>query len=166
MDKEVRKALIERYIEAETSPMEEKTLRDWYAQHRADEDEWAEAILLGLDNVEAEFDQILEAGEKKRRRRFFRQASLYGCALAASVALLIWLVPSHQSSKKALTPIQIAEGIQQMMQLDIGGIESIEATPKGSYAVLTARLKDGNTCSFILTYNKEGSTSLLANSNR
>lgn len=166
MDKEARKALIERYLEAETSPKEEKTLREWYANHPVDEDEWAEAMLLNLDNIEAEFDQILAAGERNRRRRILRRASLFGCALAASVALLFWLVPTRQTSGKTLTPTQIAEGIQQMMQLDIGGIESIEAVPKGSYAVLTARLSDGSTCSYILTYNDEGATSLLADSNR
>ena len=62
-----------------------------------------------------------------------------------------------------MTPLQIAEGIQQLMLLDIGEVDSIEAIPKDSYAILTAHLKDGSTCSFILKCNEvEGTTTLLA----
>ena len=50
-----------------------------------------------------------------------------------------------------------------MMLLDIGDIESIVATPAGSYAILTAHLKDGNTCAYILQCDgKDGNTTLLA----
>ena len=50
-----------------------------------------------------------------------------------------------------------------MMLLDIGDIDSIVATPGDNCAILTAHLKDGNTCSYILTCNEdEGTTSLLA----
>jgi hypothetical protein len=85
---------------------------------------------------------------------------------AAVVALVLWLVPTHKAPENPLTPIQIAEGIQQMMLLEIGDIDSIVATPKDSYAILTARLKDGSTCSYILKCNDaEGTTTLLAYTN-
>ena len=72
----------------------------------------------------------------------------------------------HHTAGNQLTPIQIAEGIEQMMLLDIGDIDSIVATPEGSHAVLTARLKDGSTCSFILRFDKQdGTTTLLAYNN-
>ena len=113
-----------------------------------------------LDGAEAEFDRILAAGERKRR---IVRLAVLGTAAAAAIALLLWLVPTRQAPESPLTPIQIAEGIQQMMLLDIGDIESIVATPTGSSAILTAHLKDGNTCSYILTCNEdEGTTSLLA----
>ena len=64
------------------------------------------------------------------------------------------------------TPIQIAEGIQQMMLLDIGDIDSIVATPYESYAILTAQLKDGSTCAYILKFNDDlGTPMLLAYNN-
>lgn len=120
-----------------------------------------------LDDAEAEFDRILEAGESRRRRRTVRWSALLGTAIAASVALLLWLVPPRQAAESPLTPIQIAEGIQQMMLLDIGDIESIVVTPNPSFAILTARLKDGNTCSYILRCNDgEGTTTLLAYTNQ
>ena len=119
-----------------------------------------------LDDGEAEFDRILAEGESRRRQKIIRWSAVLGAACAAAVALLLWLVPTRQAPEEPLTPIQIAEGIQQMMLLDIGDIDSIVATPKGSYAILTARLKDGSTCSYILKCNDaEGTTTLLAYTN-
>lgn len=119
-----------------------------------------------LDGGEAEFDRILAEGESKRHRKIIRWSAVLGAASAAVVALVLWLVPTHKAPENPLTPIQIAEGIQQMMLLEIGDIDSIVATPKDSYAILTARLKDGSTCSYILKCNDaEGTTTLLAYTN-
>ena len=119
-----------------------------------------------LDDGEAEFDRILAEGGSKRRRKVIRWSAVLGAACAAAVALLLWLVPTRQAQEEPMTPLQIAEGIQQMMLLDIGDIDSIVATPKDSYAILTARLKDGSTCSYILKCNDaEGTTTLLAYTN-
>lgn len=119
-----------------------------------------------LDGGEAEFDRILAEGESKRRRKMIRWSAVLGVACAAVVALVLWLVPMRKAPENPLTPIQIAEGIQQMMLLEIGDIDSIVATPKDSYAILTARLKDGSTCSYILKCNDaEGTTTLLAYTN-
>ena len=116
-----------------------------------------------LGDGEAEFDRILAERERKLHRRIIRWTAGLGAACAAAVALLFWLIPTRQAAENPLTPIQIAEGIQQLMLLDIGDIESIVATPKDSYAILTVRLKDGSTCSFILKCNEvEGTTTLLA----
>ena len=119
-----------------------------------------------LDDGEAEFDRILAEGESRRRQKIIRWSAVLGAACAAAVALLLWLVPTRQAPESPMTPVQIAEGIQQMMLLDIGDIDSIVATPKDSYAILTARLKDGSTCSYILKCNDaEGTTTLLAYTN-
>ena len=116
-----------------------------------------------LDEGEAEFDRILAEGESKRRQKIIRWSEVIGAACAAAVALLLWLVPTRQAPENPMTPLQIAEGIQQLMLLDIGEVDSIEAIPKDSYAILTAHLKDGSTCSFILKCNEvEGTTTLLA----
>ena len=120
-----------------------------------------------LDGSEADFDRVLAVGEKKRRRRNMRRAAGLASVCAAAVALVLWLIPSRQVSDNTLTPIQIAAGIQQMMLLDIGEIQSIEATPEGSYAILTAHLKDGTSCSYIMKCDEvEGTTTLLANNNQ
>ena len=116
-----------------------------------------------LGDGEAEFDRILAEREWNRHRRIIRWTAGLGAACAAAVALLLRIIPTHQAAETPLTPIQIAEGIQQMMLLDIGDIDSIVAKPEGSHAILTVHLKDGSTCSFILTCNDaEGTTTLLA----
>ena len=116
-----------------------------------------------LDDGEAEFNRILAESEDKRRQKIIRWSAVLGAACAAAVALLLWLVSTRQAPENPMTPLQIAEGIQQMMLLDIGDIDSIVATPKDSYAILTACLKDGSTCSYILKCNDaEGTTTLLA----
>ena len=72
-DKNKRKSLIERYLEAETTPAEEQRLRDWFARHQAEADEREIALLVGLaapcasclpelDETEAEFDRLVAAG--------------------------------------------------------------------------------------------------------
>ena len=173
MNKETRKLLIEKYLEVETTPGEEQMLRDWFAARPADEDEREFALLIALsapcghclpetDEAEAEFDRIVATDEGRRRRKIACR-SLWATAAAAAAALLLWIVPTRPDSVNPLTPIQIAEGIQQMMLLDIGDIESIVATPSGAGAILTAQLKDGSSCSYILTCNEdEGTASLLA----
>ena len=115
-----------------------------------------------LDETAAEFDRIVEAGQRKRRR-IIRWSALTGAAVAASIALLLWIPLRRPSSGTPLTPIQIAEGIRQIGLLDLGDIESITATPMETHAILTARLKDGSTCSYILQFDeKEGTPTLLA----
>ena len=175
MDKDTRKALIQRYLEADTTPAEEQRLREWFSTHPANADERDFARLIGLptpgglaetDDAEAEFDRIVTEGEKKRHKIVRWGITL--TAVAAAIALLLWLMPARShDADSPLTPVQIAEGIQQMMLLDIGDIESITATPAGPMAILTAHLKNGSTCSYILSCNKdEGTTSLLACTNQ
>lgn len=119
-----------------------------------------------LDNSEAEFDRVLAVGERKRHRRTMRWTAGFATACAAAVALVLWLMPTRQATESTLTPIQIAAGIQQMMLLDIGDIQTIEATPEGSHAILTAHLKDGTSCSYIMKCDEvDGTTTLLAYKN-
>ena len=119
-----------------------------------------------LDNSEAEFDRVLAVGERRRHRRTMRWAAGFATACAAAVALVFWLVPTRQATESTLTPLQIAAGIQQMMLLNIGDIQTIEATPEGSHAILTAHLKDGTSCSYIMKCDEvDGTTTLLAYKN-
>lgn len=121
-------------------------------------------IDIYLNTSEVEFDRIIAKNEGKRR--IVRWSALTGVVSAAAAALIFWLIHASAPSAQPLTPVQIAEGIQHMMLLDIGDIESIEAVPKESYAIITARLKDGSTCSYIMKCDEvEGTTILLAYNN-
>ncbi len=178
-DKNSRKALIERYLEAETTPAEEQRLRDWFARHQAEADEREIALLVGLaapcasclpelDETEAEFDRLEAAGGNGsnngngRGRRRLRWRAGIAAAAAAAIALFFFLRPVG-SKEQPISPVAIAEGIRQIMMLSPDEIETVVATPSGSKAILTAYLKDGQTFSYILTYDTDdGTTSLLA----
>lgn len=178
-DKNSRKALIERYLEAETTPAEEQRLRDWFARHQAEADEREIALLVGLaapcasclpelDETEAEFDRLVAAGGNGsnngngRGRRRLRWCADIAAAAAAVIALFFFLRPAG-SKEQPISPVAIAEGIRQIMMLSPDEIETVVATPSGSKAILTAYLKDGRTFSYILTYDTDdGTTSLLA----
>lgn len=178
-DKNSRKALIERYLEAETTPAEEQRLRDWFARHQAEADEREIALLVGLaapcasclpelDETEAEFDRLVAAGGNGsnngngRGRRRLRWRAGIAAAAAAAIALFFFLRPVG-SKEQPISPVAIAEGIRQIMMLSPDEIETVVATPSGSKAILTAYLKDGRTFSYILTYDTDdGTTSLLA----
>lgn len=178
-DKNSRKALIERYLEAETTPAEEQRLRDWFARHQPDADEREIALLVGLaapcasclpelDETEAEFDRLVATGGSGsnngngRGRRRLRWRAGITAAAAAAIVLFFFLRPAG-SKEQPISPVAIAEGIRQIMMLSPDEIETVVATPSGSKAILTAYLKDGRTFSYILTYDTDdGTTSLLA----
>ncbi|MCR5710041.1 MAG: hypothetical protein K6G79_06120 [Bacteroidales bacterium] len=205
-DKVTRRALIEKYLNAETTPEEERQLREWFAGHEADEDERDFALLIGLeapcasclpelDLTDAEFDRIMAAGGANTLRdetgkrgdkpgrhgvdgpdrsrndsdrdlaplsgQRFRW--LVGLAAAAALAAIVWLALPSRKKEPSLPPVVIAESIRQILMLSPDDIESIEARPDGAKAILTAHLKDGTRCSYILTYDEdEGTTTLLA----
>lgn len=231
-DKNTRRALIEKYLNAETSPEEERQLRNWFASHEADEDERDFALLVGLDApcasclpeldaTDAEFDRIMAGGADTRRNgtgrrddglgrradRLSRRGDdrlrrlgddgvgrirndsdrvggrsvgafayggraplrgrrlrwLVGLSAAAALAAIVWLALPSRKTEPSLPPVVIAESIRQILLLSPDDIESIEARPDGAKAILTAHLKDGTCCSYILTYDEdEETTTLLA----
>lgn len=214
-DKNTRQALIEKYLDAETTPEEERKLREWFASHEADEDEQDFALLVGLeapcasclpevdggwgrsfpgvggswersfpelDTSEAEFDRILAGGGRGFRSdgqgmddsgaqdsrgraplRGRRRRWLVSLAAAAAVVAIVCLALPSRKTEPSLPPVVIAESIRQILLLSPDDIESVEARPDGSRAILTAHLKDGSSCSYILTYDEnEDTTTLLA----
>ena len=107
---------------------------------------------------EKEFDSLLKS---LRRKQVLRCATLWTTGLAAAVALFL-LVSKPQKAKEAeLTPLQIAESISSIMKLGLGDIESISAKPMGNKALLTAYLKDGSTCYYIMTLDQKDQTITL-----
>lgn len=169
-DKTVRRALLDKYLEAETSPAEERRLREWFAGHPADEEEADLALLVGLaapctdllpeEEREKEFDALVSAREgQANARRWLRWAA--GVAAAAAFVTLV-LLPLKPATRP-LDPVVIAENIRQLIVLSPDQIESVTAKPEGSRAILTVHLKDGSTCAYLLSLDEEdGTTSLVA----
>lgn len=204
-DKNRRLELQERYLDAETSLEEERSLRDFYATHPADPDEKAIARLLtvlpavpgtpassgappfpapsdrdllspesGSASQSAtatssspcrhllspegatEFDAILVA--RMRRRRWLRIGGI--AAAAACFGIFLLLSPPHRPHKPqhdSLSPIEIAEQLQTLINLNIETIESITARPAGDGVVITAKQKDGTESYFLIL--KDGTDS-------
>lgn len=167
-DKNIRKALAEKYLSAETSVEEERALAIYYSDHKPEEDEKAFAAMITAtaggwllsDDGAGEFDRIASPNAIPLKTNIFRWAA--GIAAAAVVALGI-ILPSKKEEETPLSPVVIAEGIGQLMDINSGEVESISAVPQGSKALVTLKLRDGSEYYYMMTYNEDsGTTSLVA----
>ena len=157
-DKKQRQKLIARYLEADTTVQEEIMLAEYYRTHRADADEADFARLILLDYPKAEVLSDME------RKKDIRRISLTITAIAACIALMVMFIIPR--SVNEFTPIEIAENINILMELNVQDVESIVAEPKGTRVILTAKMKDGSSSTFIMVRNrKDGSTRILAQNN-
>ena len=167
-NKEIRQQLIIRYLDAETSPAEEKMLLDYYGRnHQVDDDEQAFAQMIRMENLNAsllsdegveEFDKIV-AHTRQETKRFPFQWMAWMSGIAATLALMFMMVPS---SPKTNT-LEIAQSIQQVINLPLDDIMSIAATPIDEYIWIKATLKDGSIQTFIMDKGKETTTLLAIN---
>ena len=166
-NKEIRKELIAKYLDAETSPAEEKKLCSYYSCHEADEDEREFAKLIQMENdyvpilsdeSELEYDRIIMQINSKSKRMSIRWMA-WASGMAASIALF-FLLKSAPASQLPNT-VEIAQSIQQMMNLD--GIKSITATPIDECVWVKAEFENGIVKTFIMSKDEDGeATSLLA----
>ena len=102
---------------------------------------------------------ILQDVEHKRN---IRQFSIAVTAVAACIALFVLFIKPYMS--QSFTPIEIAENIEILMELNVQDVESIVAEPKGTRVILTANMKDGSSSAFTMVRDrKDGSTRILAN---
>lgn len=162
MNKELRKSLIEKYLNAETDVAQERMLAEWFAVHGAGPEEESVARLIlaeypeaGYDEAEREFDSIVAS--RKRRVRMIRWA--YGFAACAAVAVGIALFFQHRPTCD-FNGMEIAQGIEKIMFLDMENVESVTARPKGNNVIITAIMKDGSRCSYLMS--KDGGTSAVS----
>ena len=106
----------------------------------------------------AEFDRIVRKSEFRGRRPI-----IWGTMLAAAASLALVLTLNLRDSKCGFNGIEIAEGIQQIMNLDTDNVRSVTATPEGSRVILTALMKDGSQCSYVMRRDDDaGAVSITA----
>ncbi len=168
-DKNIRTALAEKYLSGETSVEEERALAIYYSSHQSDKDEKAFAAMVTAtagdyllsDEGAKEFDRIAVPKASPLKMKIFRWAG--GIAAVAAAVALFFILNSRIPQEKPISPVEIAEGIDQLMNLKSDDITSITAIPQGSRAILTAKLKDGRECSYIMTIEEgTGNLSLVA----
>ena len=159
-NKQERKALIESYLNAETTVAEERALAEYFATHTADADEEAFARLILASNpalkcfsnsAEQEFDHIVEG---RRHTIGFRTALKWVSGIAAAIAvfaILRGIFLSDVDNQCDITPFEIAQTLNTLMDLSADEIESMTATPCGKNVLITAKMKDNSSSTYILT---------------
>lgn len=154
-DRKYRQKLIARYLEADTTVQEEMMLAEYYRTHKAEADEADIARLILMDYPKAD---VLSDPERKSN---IRRISLTFTAVAACIALMImWIRPLLV---RDFSVMEIAENMNILMQLNNQDVETIVAEPKGTRVILTAKMKDGSSSTFIMVRSwKDGSTRILA----
>ena len=171
-DKDTRRALVARYLEAETTVAEEALLAAYYAANEAEEDERAIAQMIRMEHAGAallskegaeEFDRIVSQAKSKQPKHHIRRMAWIG-GVAAAIALLLVLnvtIPREAEPSPAFTTVEIAGYVQQLMNVE--DIETVTASPVKECVLVTATLADGSTKMFIMNKDpEEGSTSMLA----
>lgn len=130
--------------------MEDKSLNELIDSYLSDE------------GVEV-FDNVVEGARRRSGRAKILSWSA-AVLTAAAVAAMFFLPSFYQPVDTTdISSVQIAEAIQNIIDLDLGDVETINATPMGDKAILTATLRDGSTYIYIMSCNTDdGSTSILA----
>ncbi len=161
MNKELRKSLIGKYLNAETDAMQERMLARWFACHKADKDEETVAKLILAehpevlcDAAEVEYETIMATYSKRGRVRRF--AVGFAACAAVIVGLLI-LIPERTETFDGL---EMAYAIERIMELDMENVESVTALPKGDKVILTAVMSDRSECHYIMS--KENGTETIS----
>ena len=169
---EIRKKLIIKYLDAETSLAEEKVLVDYYLENNeVDEDEQSIAKMIRMENIHTsllsdkgvkEFDRIINESKPKAKQTSLRVITWIS-VIAASIALLFVIYPATTYTSKVPNTLEITQSIQQIMNLEMNDVVSVTASPVDEYVWVKAELKDGSTKIFIMSKDKEtDATSLLA----
>ena len=169
-NKQERKALIERYLEADTTVAEERALAEYYAMNQPDADEAAFAKLVLTGNTalnslsnsgEREYDRLIESRHRIGLKRTMRWVAGIAAAVAV-VAIVRASIVSYIDNQCTITPIEIANTLNMMMSLSADEIESITATPCGKSVLITAKMKDNSSSTYILTRDGDALTTYFA----
>jgi len=167
-DKQERLALIERYLETDTTVQEEQMLAEYYASHAIDGDEEQVATLIKMSHSEADASMMADTAEfdritvrRKPAQMILRWSSV---AAAAIVLLLVCLHISKPASGHAqdnvygVSTAQILEGMEMISRIEVGEIESVLAKPQGDRVVITVKLANGKERSYSMTTDIDGNS--------
>lgn len=163
-NKQFRKALAERYLDADTTIREEQMLADYYTSHHPDADEEPIAALIKMTHAgasdmidTADFERISK--DRRPVRMILKWSSV---AAAAVILMLVCLHIGHKpvlpDTQTAISTMQILEGMEMISKIEVGEIESVKAEPHGSTVVITVKLTDGKERSYSMTCNSDASS--------
>ena len=165
-DKQERLALIERYLDADTTVQEERMLAEYYATHTIDSDEEQIAELIKMSHSVADTAMMADTADfdhiTKRKSPVHMILRWSSVAAAAVVLLLVCLhiqrpyVP--QDTAGWVSTAQILEGMEIVSKIEAGEIESVLAKPQGDRVVITVKLTSGKERSYSMTGDEDGTS--------
>ena len=167
-----RKELIQRYLESESTSVQEKELADSFSiSPPADEEEQAVYRMLQaitpirteeLPEAGDEFDRII----RKARTRKIRNWGLAVSGIAAILVAVVFLVrrPDKESPEPEDT-MELLQKLQFISNLDPADADGYEFKPVGDGFIMTAHFKDGREASYILTPIEGGQSFYLVSLN-
>ncbi|MBR6864126.1 MAG: hypothetical protein IKM75_04615 [Bacteroidales bacterium] len=167
-----RKELIQRYLESESTSVQEKELADSFSiSPPVDEEEQAVYRMLQaitpirteeLPEAGDEFDRII----RKARTRKIRNWGLVVSGIAAILVAVVFLVrrPDEESPEPEDT-MELLQKLQFISNLDPADADGYEFKPVGDGFIMTAHFKDGREASFILTPIEGGQSFYLVSLN-
>ena len=167
-----RKELIQRYLESESTSVQEKELADSFSiSPPVDEEEQAVYRMLQaitpirteeLPEAGDEFDRII----RKVRTRNIRNWGLAVSGIAAILVAVVFLVrrPDKESPEPEDT-MELLQKLQFISNLDPADADGYEFKPVGDGFIMTAHFKDGREASFILTPIEGGQSFYLVSLN-
>ena len=167
-----RKELIQRYLESESTSVQEKELADSFSiSPPVDKEEQAVYRMLQaitpiwteeLPEAGDEFDRII----RKARTRKIRNWGLAVSGIAAILVAVVFLVrrPDEESPEPENT-MELLQKLQFISNLDPADADGYEFKPVGDGFIMTAHFKDGREASFILTPIEGGQSFYLVSLN-
>ena len=163
-NKQYRKALAERYLDADTTIREEQMLAEYYETHKPDDDEVQIATLIKMTHAgasdmidTADFERISK--DRRPVRMILKWSSV---AAAAVILMLVCLHIGHKpvlpDTQTVISTMQILEGMEMISKIEVSEIESVKAEPQGNTVVITVKLTDGKERSYSMTCNSDASS--------
>lgn len=153
-----RKDLIQRYLEAETSLDQERDLAGSF-ESVPPSDEEEEAVRMMLREIPpVRTEEIPESGDefdrivRGARKRTVRTWCLAFSSVAAILAAVVFLTRKPEPVEPEMTDaLELLQKLQFISSLDPADADEYEFKPVGDGFIMTARFKDGDEASFILT---------------
>ena len=161
-NKEYRKSLIDKFLNAETCVKEEQMLADYYASNVSDDDEKEIAQLILLtqprnvmisDEAVEEFDRIV--AKTPRKRMNFWRWGISAISAAAVIALVLFLKPVEVEESSA----PMLDIIYSMTNLkEFGHVKHVETEMIDEMLFFHLTLDDGQEVSYVMMKNDANGT--------
>lgn len=171
-DKQTRKELIDRYLDANTTAAEEKALLNYFLDNKdVDSDELAFAKLIRVEHADChllshedaeEYDRMVgKAIGNEQNKSFVKSFSWRWAASIGSIAACVALTFLLKTSPEEPDAMDMVQSLQQIVDLNLGEGTTVTATPVGESVWVEAVFADGTKKIFIMSQDKAMNTTNL-----